>query len=206
MPVRYISISGNIGTGKSSMVEFLSRTFKLKHFFEPNEDNPYLADFYADMKRWAFHSQMHFLSSKFRIHQELERVETAVIQDRTIFEDAEIFATHLFNQGFIDKRDFATYQELYKTILRSLKAPDLMIYLECPLTTIRKRIKERGRAMEQNMPMEYLRKLNDLYENWIARYNLSPVLRISTEKLDYMSDFLYRDDLITKIEHYVHQT
>lgn len=200
MVKRYIAISGNVGAGKSTMVNFLCKTYNLKPFFEPNELNPYLEDFYRDMKRWAFMSQIHFLSHKFRIHQELSNVKEPVIQDRTIYEDAEIFATNLYNTKIMNKRDFETYYDMYQTILKALPPPDLMIYLECSIRTIKQRIKMRGRPAEKDTPTSYFKQLNNLYEKWINSYKLSPVIRISTEKLDYISDFIDRDDLVERIE------
>lgn len=200
---KYIAIAGNMGVGKSSLVDFLCKTYELKPFFEPNDFNPYLADFYKDMKKWAFKSQIHFLSCKFKIHQELTRVRQAVIQDRSIYEDAEIFATNLYKQKIMDKRDYLTYYDMYQTILKSLRPPDLMIYLECSVRTIKKRIKQRGRKMEQDVPTSYLTRLNKLYEEWIAGYKLSPVITLSTEKLDYISDFIHRDEMLERIEKFL---
>lgn len=197
---KYLVVAGNIGTGKSSLVEFLCDTFKLKPFFEPNDTNPYLDNFYKDMQKWAFHSQIHFLSHKFRIHQELSRARHPVVQDRSIYEDAEIFAMNLYKQGILSKRDFETYYEFYQTILKSLEPPDLLIYLKCPLRTIRKRILLRGRESEKNIPVDYLRKLNRLYEIWIQNYKLSPVITLSTEKMDYITDLVDRIDLLETIE------
>lgn len=196
----YIAVAGNIGAGKSTLVDFLCRTYGVQPFFEPNDDNPYLADFYGDMKTWSFHSQVFFLSHKFRIHQQLDETPGTVVQDRTIYEDAEIFATALHHMGNMSERDFRTYQELYATICNSLKAPDLMIYLRCPMKTLRKRIKLRGREMEQDIPTSYLKLLNDLYEDWLSRYTLSEVLVLDSEKLDYISDMVDRLDVMQRIE------
>lgn len=200
---RYIAIAGNIGAGKSTLVDFLCRTYGIQPFFEPNEDNPYLADFYADMKAWAFHSQVFFLSHKFRIHQELDKTPGIVVQDRTIYEDAEIFATALHRSGKMSDRDWKTYSELYQNILSSLRPPDLMIYLSCSMKTLNKRIKLRGRAMEQNIPQSYLKGLHELYEEWIARYDLSEKITIQTDKLDYISDLEHRLDVMRRIEKYI---
>ena len=144
---RYIAVAGNIGCGKSTLVDFICRQYGVQPFFEPNAENPYIVDFYEDMKKWGFHSQIYFLTHKFRIHQqlELERGQRTVVQDRTIYEDAEIFAANLFRRRLINKRDWQMYRELYETILTSLKPPDLMIYLKASLRTINKRIKLRGR-------------------------------------------------------------
>lgn len=196
----YIAVAGNIGAGKSTLVDFLCRTYGVQPFFEPNDDNPYLADFYADMSAWSFHSQVFFLSHKFRIHQQLDETPGTVVQDRTIYEDAEIFATALHEMGKMSDRDFATYQALYATICNSLRPPDLMIYLRCPMKTLKKRIKLRGRAMEQDIPTSYLKLLHDLYEDWIARYTLSEVMVLDTEKLDYISDLVDRLDVMKRIE------
>jgi deoxyadenosine/deoxycytidine kinase len=197
---RYIAVAGNIGAGKSSLVDFLCRTYEVEPFFEPNEDNPYLKDFYKDMKTWAFHSQLFFLSHKFRIHQELDSTPGTVVQDRTIYEDAEIFATALSRRRQIKKRDWETYLELYRTIVRSLRPPDLMIYLRAPVSTVKKRIKLRGRAMEQNIPDSYLRLLNTLYEEWFDRYDLSETIVLDSHKLDYMTDLVDRIDVMKRIE------
>ena len=197
---RYIAIAGNIGAGKSTLVDFLCRTYGIQPFFEPNEDNPYLADFYADMNAWAFHSQVFFLSHKFRIHQELDKTPGIVVQDRTIYEDAEIFATALHRSGKMSARDWKTYSELYQNILSSLRPPDLMIYLSCSMKTLNKRIKLRGRAMEQNIPQAYLRGLHDLYEEWIARYDLSPSLVLETDRLDYVERLFDRLEVVQAIK------
>lgn len=203
MAFKYITVAGNMGSGKSSLVDFMCREYGLKPFFEPNDINPYLEDFYKDMKRWAYHSQLHFLTHKFRIHQELERHLGTVVQDRTIYEDAEIFCTNLYRSGHIVKRDYRTYMDLYHTIIGSLKPPTVMIYLECSLRTLKKRITSRGRQMEKAVPDEYLRRLQRLYRRWISKYSLSPVIKVSTEKYDYMDDFIARQDILKKIEGYL---
>jgi len=195
-----IAIAGNIGVGKSTLVEFLSRTYGISPYYEPSEDNPYLPDFYGDMKRWSFHSQLYFLSNKFRIHQELDRMPGLVILDRTIFEDAEIFATALHDMKHIDDRDWETYTYFYRSILEAIKPPDLMIYLRCSMRTLRKRIKLRGRAMEQDVPIAYLKRLEALYEAWIGSYDLSEVLILETDNLDYIHDLVHRLDVMERIE------
>ena len=197
---RFIAIAGNIGAGKSSLLDFLTATYDVSPFYEPNAENPYLADFYGDMRRWAFHSQMFFLSNKFRIHQEADRTPGVVIQDRTIFEDAEIFATALHQMRKIDKRDWQTYWSFYQSILAAIQPPDLMIYLRCPIRTIRRRIRLRGRAMEQAIPLSYLRRLERLYENWIANYDLGEVLVLDSDRLDFVSDLIDRHDVRRRIE------
>lgn len=197
---RAIAIAGNIGSGKSSLVAFLSSTYGAVPFYEPNEDNPYLPDFYADMKRWAFHSQLYFLASKFRIHQALDQTPGVVIQDRTIYEDAEIFARALREMRCIDERDWRTYRGFYETILNSISPPDLMIYLRCSMRALRRRIRLRGREMERDMPLAYLKRLERLYEAWIERYDHSEVLVIETDKIDYVNDLVHRLDVMQRIE------
>ena len=197
---RSIAIAGNMGSGKSTLVEFLSQNYDVAPFYEPNDENPYLADFYGDMKRWAFQSQLYFLSNKFRLHQVLDRQPGVVALDRTIFEDAEIFATALYQMRKISKRDWDTYQGFYTSILDAIRPPDLLIYLRCSMRTLRQRIKLRGREMEQDVPLAYLKRLDRLYENWISSYKMSDVLVLETDKLDYINDLIHRLDVMQLIE------
>ena len=197
---RSIAIAGNMGVGKSTLVEFLSRNYGVQPFYEPNDENPYLKDFYKDMRGWAFQSQLYFLSSKFKLHQELDRQPGVVALDRTIFEDAEIFATALHQMRKISKRDWQTYQSFYEAILDAIRPPDLMIYLRCSMRTLRQRIRMRGRAMERDVPLAYLKRLDRLYENWIATYDLSDVLVLETDNLDYIHDMVSRIDVMQRIE------
>jgi deoxyadenosine/deoxycytidine kinase len=189
-----------MGSGKSTLVEFLSRQYGITPFYEPNDENPYLADFYKDMKRWAFQSQLYFLSNKFRLHQELDRQPGVVALDRTIFEDAEIFATALYQMRKISRRDWETYQGFYKAILDAIRPPDLLIYLRCSMRPLRQRIRLRGRKMEQDVPLPYLKRLERLYDNWIESYNMSDVLVLETDRLDYISDLVHRLDVMERIE------
>jgi deoxyadenosine/deoxycytidine kinase len=197
---KFIAIAGNIGAGKTELTSFLCRKYGLTPFFEPNEQNPYLEAFYKDMKTWAFRSQIFFLTHKFKLHRQLERTSGTALQDRTIYEDAEIFAKNLHRQHFIDKRDFKTYWDLYQTIAEALAPPDLMIYLKCPVKTLKRRIALRGREMEQEIPTAYLTRLNALYEDWFEDYKMSPVLVLPTDKLDYVTDLVDRVDLFRRIE------
>jgi deoxyadenosine/deoxycytidine kinase len=199
-PRRYLAVAGNIGTGKSTLVEFLSTTYGLRPYFEPNETNPYLVDFYGDMKRWSFHSQIYFLARKLRLHQELAQSEETVIQDRSIYEDAEIFAENLYRRKTMSERDYKTYRTLYEGLVRELRPPDLMIYLRCSQKTIQKRIKLRGRPEEQAIPTTYLARLQELYEQWFDKWSLSPTLILDTEQLDYIQDLVHRLDLFHQIE------
>lgn len=199
-PRKFLAVAGNIGAGKSTMVDFLCQTYGFRPFMEPNELNPYLDDFYSDMAGWAFHSQISFLSHKFRLHMELMAESSTVVQDRTIYEDAEIFARHLHRSGQMATRDWDTYCHLYRAMQRALAPPDLLIVLRCSVRGIRRRIRKRGRENEQNIPLKYLKELNALYEDWFERYTLSPILEINTEKLDYISDFVHRIEVQKALE------
>jgi len=199
--VKYIAVAGNMGSGKSSLVAFLCRRYpEIRPFYERNEENPYLPDFYGDMGAWAFHSQVYFLTLKFGIHQELDACPQTVIQDRTIFEDAEIFAENLHRQGHLTGRDYAAYRRLYETVTASLNPPDLLIYLKSNLRTIKKRIRLRGRDYEAGIDPQYLKSLNALYARWIKRYNLSPVLVLDADRLDFLNDLVDRIELLETIE------
>lgn len=190
-----------MGSGKSSLVKFLCHRYPtIRPFYERNEENPYLADFYGDMARWAFHSQVYFLTLKFQTHQHLERETRTVIQDRTIYEDAEIFAENLHRQGILTGRDYAAYRKLYETIVANLNPPDLLIYLKTNVRTAKKRITMRGRKFEAGVDTEYLKGLNALYRRWIAGYKHSPVLTIDADRLDFLNDLVDRIELLETIE------
>lgn len=208
---RFVAIAGNIGAGKSTLTSFLEARFGIQPFYEPNDTNPYLEDFYADMQQWAFHSQMYFLSAKFRAHLDLaallEREPARVyVQDRTIYEDAEIFADGLRRSGHLSRRDFATYQAMYLAIRDSLPRPDLLIYLRCSLPALKRRIRARGRAMEHDIDTAYLRRLHRAYDRWYQRYDLGPSLVIETEELDYLRDLVDRADLVETMERLIAST
>ena len=195
-----IAIAGNIGSGKSSLVEFLTRSYGIEPFYEPNDENPYLPDFYRDMKQWAFHSQLYFLSNKFRMHQQLEQMSGVVVLDRSIYEDAEIFATALHDMGKFTGRDWETYWSFYEIILNAIRPPDLMIYLRCSMRTLRKRIRLRGRAMEQDIPFAYLKRLQELYDRWLESFQYGEVLILETDKLDYVNDMVDCLDVMERVE------
>lgn len=206
-PVRFIAVAGNMGSGKSTLVELLERRFRVQPFYEPNESNPYLTDFYGDMTRWAFQSQVYFLTAKFRIHHEINQhlagTRGTFVQDRTIYEDAEIFAENLYRSRILPERDYLIYRRLYETIVESLPPPDLLIYLRCSVRAVRKRIKLRGRPEEQDVPLAYVRRLHSLYERWFERYALSPTLVLDSDRLDYVTDLVHRIDLVRTIEQYI---
>lgn len=187
---KFLAIAGNIGAGKTSLTEFLCAKYGYSPVYEPFATNPYLDDFYADMKQWAFHSQLYFLTHKFRLHHDLSNNDGTMVMDRTIYEDAEIFATNLYRGRFMKKRDYETYMELYSAMQAALQPPDLLIYLRCDTRAIKKRIANRGRPSEQNIPTRYLRRLNGLYEDWIDRYDQSEVLIWESGKLDYLTNLV----------------
>ncbi|MAY80998.1 MAG: deoxynucleoside kinase [Deltaproteobacteria bacterium] len=200
---KFIAVAGNMGVGKSSMVEFLGQQYGFEPIYEPFMNNPYLDDFYKDMSAWGFHSQLYFLTHKFKLHMALNSRDTTVVQDRTIYEDAEIFCTNLYRGKHINKRDYETYMELYRTMKEALQPPDLMIYLRCSVKSIRARIRKRGRKSEQEIPTTYLRRLNSLYEDWIDRYDQSPVLVWDSERMDYLTDIVDRIEFKRQMERFL---
>lgn len=184
---KFIVIAGNIGAGKSTLVGLLSTQLGFEPFYEPVNDNPYLADFYQDMPAWAFHSQIYFLTRRLRIHNQLMAMQGSVIQDRSVYEDAEVFAQNLFLQGAISARDFATYQDLYKVLVDFLPPPDLVVYLKASVETLQKRIALRGRDYERTISSEYLSQLNNLYESWTSSFTLCPLLTVPCDNLDFVA-------------------
>jgi deoxyadenosine/deoxycytidine kinase len=195
----YIAISGNIGSGKTSLAKRLSEKFGWKPFFESVEDNPYLCDFYANMKQWSFHLQIYFLSKRFNDFQNIIREESSVILDRTIYEDAEIFAKNLHDIGNITDRDYQNYRNLYNVLVQYFKPPDLMIYLRSDVDFLFDRIKKRSRNCESDISKEYLEQLNNNYEKWIGDYNLSELLIVNARKIDYVNNENHFDLIVNMI-------
>ncbi len=183
---KFIIISGNIGSGKSSLTKILSEQLGWKAFYEVVEDNPYLEDFYNDMKKWSFHLQIFFLSKRFQHHQNIVRDPCSVVQDRSIYEDVDIFARNLYEQGFMSPRDYCNYRELFTIMVDFLSPPDLIIYLQASIDTLRRRISLRGRDYEKNIPSDYLEQLNILYEKWVKEFTICPILTIPTDALDFV--------------------
>ena len=197
---KYVAIAGNIGSGKSSLTRVLSDYFKWEAFYEQVDDNPYLADFYEDMHRWAFNLQIFFLSSRFKHQQLIEQLPYSVVQDRTIYEDAEIFARNLHDMGLMSSRDYKNYTELFSIMTAYLQAPDLLIYLRASVPTLVRQIQLRGRPFETSIRIDYLERLNELYEDWIERYDLGPKLIIDTDHLDFVNEPDDRFKIISHIE------
>ncbi len=182
----YLALAGNIGVGKSTLTGILAERYRLHPVFEAVDENPYLEDFYLDMPRYAFHSQIFFLAKRLRQHLTEVNANERVIQDRTIYEDAAIFARNLFEEGVMEARDYRSYCQLYQAIAAALRPPDLLIYLRAEVATLRARIAERGRGYEVSISTDYLARLNDLYERWIEGYDLSERLVIESDETDFL--------------------
>jgi len=183
---KFIAVAGNIGVGKSTLTAMLTEKLGWEAFYEAVDDNPYLADFYQDMRQWSFHSQVFFLSRRLRHHRQLLDRPGTVVQDRTVYEDAEIFAENLYRQGNMSERDYRTYRGLYEAMTLFLPPPDLVVYLRASVPTLQQRIRMRGRVYEQEVPADYLEQLNRLYEEWIERFSLGPVLTVPSDDLDFV--------------------
>lgn len=188
---KYIAIAGNIGAGKSSLTELLGKNFGWKTYYESVDDNPYLSDFYEDMRRWSFNLQIYFLSSRFQHQKKLMELEKSLIQDRTIYEDVEIFAKNLHEMGLMSDRDYKNYCALFDEMVQYLQAPNLLIYLRAEVPTLVRQIQQRGREYENTIRIEYLERLNRLYEDWIDRYDQEKLI-IDTDNLDFVNN---QDDL-----------
>lgn len=193
---KYVAIAGNIGAGKSSLTSLLGKNFGWKVYYESVDDNPYLADFYDDMRRWSFNLQIYFLSSRFRNQKKLMEITTSLIQDRTIYEDVEIFAKNLHDMGLMSDRDYKNYCSLFNEMIDYLQPPDLLIYLRADVPTLVRQIQQSGRDYENTIRIEYLERLNRLYEDWIDRYKHEKLI-IDTDNLDFVNN---KEDLGRVIE------
>ncbi len=196
---KFIAVAGNIGVGKSTLVEQLSTELGWKSFFEPVTENPYLSDFYNDMQAWAFHSQVYFLTRRLRVHRSLMNINGSVIMDRSVYEDAEVFAYNLFLQDAISERDYDTYRELYQVLVEFLPPPDLVIYLRASVSTLLNRISKRGRDYERTISADYLADLNELYHGWVDSFDLCPVLTVPCDDLDYVAKPQHLTLIIEKV-------
>jgi len=196
---KFVAVAGNIGVGKSTLVEMLCSKMDWEPFFEPAAENPYLADFYRDMRTWSFHSQIFFLSRRLRHHRQLLNFPGSVVQDRSVYEDAEIFACNLYQQGNMSDRDYRVYRELYEVLVSFLPPPDLVVYLKASVTTLMARIRQRGRDYEQGIDPAYLERLNGLYESWIAGFTLCPVLIVPSDDLDFVSHNTHLTLILEKV-------
>lgn len=181
----HIAIVGNIGAGKTTLTKMLAQHLNFEPQFEAVDDNPYLEDFYGDMKRWSFNLQIFFLNSRFRHIVELQSKGIDMIQDRTIYEDAYIFAENLYDMGLMSARDFDNYSNIFKSIVHYIKPPDLLIYLKASVPTLVNNIQKRGRDYESAIRLDYLSKLNDKYEKWINNYTEGKLLILDKDTLDF---------------------
>ncbi|MEI6595310.1 MAG: deoxynucleoside kinase [Bacteroidota bacterium] len=195
----HLAIAGNIGSGKTTLTTLLARHYKFEPHYEDVEDNPYISDFYEDMQRWAFNLQIYFLNSRFSQIQQVQKGKKNVIQDRTIYEDAYIFAPNLHSMGLMSTRDFETYQRLFDSMTSAIKPPDLLVYLRASIPTLVNQIQKRGREYEDSIRLDYLKRLNERYEAWISTYK-HKLLIIDIDNLNFaekpedLSDALSRID------------
>ncbi len=197
---KFVAVAGNIGVGKSTLVSMLCDRLGWQPFYEPVADNPYLADFYQDMSAWAFHSQIFFLTRRLRAHRQLLDHPSSSIQDRSVYEDAEVFAQNLYRRGLMAERDYISYRELYRVLAEFLPPPDLVVYLRASVDTLQQRIALRGREFERTITAEYLGQLNELYEEWIANFSLCPILTVPADALDYVAHPDHLDLIARKIQ------
>jgi deoxyadenosine/deoxycytidine kinase len=196
----HLAVSGNIGSGKTTLTEKLAKHYGWKAEFEAVDDNPYLPDFYEDMKRWAFHLQVYFLNSRFNQLKKIQASSTPTIQDRTIYEDAYIFAANLYKSKLLNERDYANYTNLFHSMISHVNAPDLLIYLKADIPKLVGQIEKRGRTYESAMRIDYLKNLNAHYEEWISNYKEGKLLIIDVNELDFVEragDFSF---IVEKIE------
>lgn len=196
----YVAVAGNIGAGKSSLTRILSERYHLEPVFEAVDDNPYLEDFYRDMRRYAFHSQMFFLATRLKQHLRQVNPGRRVIQDRTVYEDAAVFERNLHLEGVLDERDHLSYRTMYEAVSAALRPPDLLVYLRSSLPTLRRHIRLRGRAYEATIEDAYLLRLNALYEGWLGAYDLSPVVVVPGDDLDFVNRAADRAKTLAMIE------
>jgi deoxyadenosine/deoxycytidine kinase len=200
---RYIAVAGNMGAGKSTLVQFLATQFNGEAFYEPVDENPYFARFFKNMRKWAFHSQIYFLTHKFKIHQAIQKRTGLVVIDRSIYEDAEIFAKGLYKAKKMSADEFELYWALYESMCETLKPPDLLIYLSCSIETLKERIHKRGRGAEKNVPDEHLILLQDAYDDWVKRVDFCEVVHIKTDNLDYIGDLVHRAHVVEHLAKYI---
>jgi len=196
----FVAIAGNIGVGKSTLTQLLADHLGWVPFFEPEADNPYLADFYADMRRWSFHSQVFFLTNRVEMHQQLLERDEHVVLDRSVYEDAEVFARTLFLRGEMSERDWRTYEALYRTMSSLLRPPNLIVYLRASVPKLLDRIAQRGREYERAISPGYIASLNALYDDWARRFDACPVVTIETDALDFVARSRDLDDVFARIQ------
>ena len=196
----HIAVAGNIGSGKTTLTKLLAHRYGWTPRFEPVDNNPYLADFYADMPRWSFNLQIYFLSKRFKEVVEISKSKEVIIQDRTIFEDARIFAPNLHGQGMMSDRDFANYSDLFDLMMSLVKLPDLMIYLRASVPHLVSNIQQRGRDYEQSIQLEYLQNLNQRYDDFIYKKYKGRVMTVEKDQLDFIHNPKDLSQIIDRID------
>ncbi len=197
--IKHIAIAGNIGAGKTTLTKMLAKHFKWEPHFEDVDHNPYLSDFYEDMHRWSFNLQVYFLNSRLQQLLEIRKGAETVIQDRTIYEDAFIFAPNLHDMGLMTQRDFDNYSKFFSTIQQMVSAPDLLIYLKAGIPKLVDQIQKRGRDYEENIRLDYLKRLNTYYDKWIADYKDGPLLVVEVDNMDFAENEEDFAKIISKI-------
>ena len=200
----HIAVAGNIGAGKTTLSEFLAKHYKWTPHYEDVDENPYLNDFYNDMQRWSFNLQIYFLNSRFKQIIDIRKSGKTIIQDRTIYEDAEIFAPNLHSMGLMSTRDFNNYKTLFDLMISFLKPPDLLIFLRASVPTLVNQIQKRGREYENSIRIDYLKQLNDRYEKWISSYKMGKVLIINVDDIDFTANPEDLRFVIDKIDAQIH--
>jgi deoxyadenosine/deoxycytidine kinase len=198
--VKHVAVAGNIGAGKTTLCTLLAKHYNWEVNYESTDDNPYLSDFYNDMQRWSFNLQVYFLNSRYRQILDIRSGDKTVIQDRTIYEDAMIFAPNLHEMGLMPKRDFDNYFNLFELMTSQISPPDMLIYLRSSIGTLVNHIERRGRDYEGSMSLDYLKKLNERYENWIAGYKAGPLLIVDVDKVDFEKNPEHLGEIISQID------
>lgn len=197
---KHIAVAGNIGAGKTTLTELLSKHYKWIPQFEDVDHNPYLYDFYEDMPRWSFNLQIYFLNSRLSQLIEIQKGTETVIQDRTIYEDAQIFAPNLHEMGLMSKRDFDNYYQFFSTLKQMVRPPDMLIYLKASVPTLVGQIQKRGREYEENIRLDYLKRLNEFYNKWIDSYKEGPLLVIDIDKNKFPENEEHLGEIIRKVD------
>ncbi len=195
----HLAIAGNIGSGKTTLTTLLSKHYKFEPHYENVENNPYISDFYEDMQRWSFNLQIFFLNERYSSLLQLQKSKKNIIQDRTIYEDAHIFAPNLHSMGLMSSRDFETYQKLFDSISQTVKPPDLMVYLRASIPHLVNNIQKRGREYEDSIRLDYLRRLNERYEAWITSYKPRHII-IEVDDMNFAENSEHLGSIISRIE------
>ncbi|MEM1406149.1 MAG: deoxynucleoside kinase [Bacteroidota bacterium] len=200
----HLAICGNIGSGKTTLAKLIAKHYGWQAELEAVDDNPYLADFYEDMKRWSFHLQIYFLNSRFNQVKNIRESKISTVQDRTIYEDAYIFAANLYKSGFINDRDYSSYLTLFESMIQHVEPPDLLIYLKADIPKLVSQIEKRGRDYENAIRLDYLKNLNQHYSDWIDSYDLGKLLVIEVNNIDFVANTEDLSSIIQRIDAEIH--